>query len=330
LSIGVRFEGIRRGALPPVVTSEPGEIEPVWSETRGAPYVSAVRITIGSPERDPVCHEISITSLSRQVREVVRLLRRSGQLAEEDVVRSRICAFPADQSVQSARGQSGSLFAVEEVPRPLSLIETPIDRFASGAEVCDVRDDDTDVPVFLPRAVLEEAEALSRAAGEVETGGVLVGRLHREAAVPDLFLEITAQSPARHTIADCARLTFTPETWAAAETEIAARGMSEQMAGWWHYHPYFCGNCPPERRRDCLLDSGFFSADDVSLHHLCFAQAHQIALLVSARPSNVLDRSLFGWRHGMVTARGYYLTGGSAAVTRPMGESHEITTTANP
>jgi hypothetical protein len=167
--------------------------------------------------------------------------------------------------------------------------------------------------VFVPRRVLMEAEAQARAGGDVETGGVLLGRLHRDAAAEaapgDLFLEVTAQLPAEHTVSQATRLTFTPATWAAAAAALALRGLAESVVGWWHFHPDFCRlrGCPPERRRSCAASSAFFSSEDVHLHATCFGAAHHVALLLSDGIRDGLSWSLYGWSHGMVAARGFHV-----------------------
>jgi proteasome lid subunit RPN8/RPN11 len=165
--------------------------------------------------------------------------------------------------------------------------------------------------VFLPRRVLDEAVASARRAGDVETGGVLVGRLRRDgaSAPPGLFVEITAQVPAPHTRAESTRLTFTAETWAAVQAAITLRRRGEVMLGWWHSHPDFCRlrHCPEERRAACPGAAPFFSPEDVHLHATCFPSAYQVALLVSDSTPDGMTWSLFGWAQGMVTARGFHV-----------------------
>jgi len=305
VSIWVRFEGMRRGLLPPVLSSTPGEVEPCFAAE--APTVEAVRVAVRDERRrgGVVEERVPISYLGRQVQGVVRGLVAAGRLAAGEVVRPRVRAEPADPATVSAAGVASGL-TLTEIPRPLALVESPMAAFLAGSTPCGVGDGDPDVPLFVPRFVLDEAEALAVAAGDVETGGFLLGHVHRDATLPEIFVEVTAQVPAEHTRGDRMHLTFTPETWATVDAVRRARGRHETVVSWWHSHPYFCRGCPPEKRRTCALDSAFFSAEDVAVHHL-FAQAHQTALLVSSNESG-LTRSFFGWRAGSVAARGYYRT----------------------
>jgi hypothetical protein len=306
-STWVRFEGMRRGLLPPVLSNAPGEVEPCFATGAGAPTVAALRIAVRDirPQGGIVEEQIPISYLGRQVQGIVRRLVAAGRLGVGEVLRPRICAEPGDESPTSADGGAARL-TLAEIPRALALIESPMADFLDDATPCGVGDGDPDVPLFVPRRVLEDAEALAVAAAEVETGGFLLGHLHRDPALPEIFVEVTAQVPAEHTRGDRTHLTFTPETWAAVDGVRHARGRHESVVAWWHSHPFFCRRCPVEKRRTCTLEGTFFSAEDVALHHL-FAAAHQTALLFSTNESGV-TRSFFGWRAGSVAARGYYRT----------------------
>src|SRR5207249_11636064 len=107
-----------------------------------------------------------------------------------------------------------------------------------------------------------------------------------------------------------ARLTLRGGTWAAAQAAFYLRRVRERMLAWWHYQPVFCRICPPENRERCALRSVFCSAEDVHLHRVCFAQPWAVALLLSDTSSADLAVSLFGWRQGMVAARGFHVMRG--------------------
>jgi hypothetical protein len=169
--------------------------------------------------------------------------------------------------------------------------------------------------VFVPAQVIEEAQEQSRSAGSVETGGVLVGHLHRDVGGSELFVEVTAQIPAPHTEANAVKLTFTADTWVAVRAALALRKRNEVWLAWWHFHPAPCvmNDCPPEKRAQCPATSAFFSADDIALHTALFSRAFNTALLISATGGGALSVALYGWRQGMVVPRGF----------------HVLTTTAN-
>jgi hypothetical protein len=62
----------------------------------------------------------------------------------------------------------------------------------------------------------------------------------------------------------------------------------------------------------CALSSPFFSRDDCELHRAIFDTAFSVALLLSDTGRDQLDYALFGWRNGMIAARGCYLLSGAA------------------
>jgi len=154
---------------------------------------------------------------------------------------------------------------------------------------------------------MEEASTRSRDAGGVETGGILVGRLHRSKGQPEVFLEVTAMLPAPHTASESQRLTFTHETWSAVQNALELRRSNEIQLGWFHYHPRFCSKCPEEAQKRCAYARPFFSGEDVHMHRTVFPRAFHIALLLSDLGGPELDASLFGWSQGVVTNRGFHI-----------------------
>jgi hypothetical protein len=160
--------------------------------------------------------------------------------------------------------------------------------------------------VFIDASVLAEAAELARQADDVETGGILVGQLHRDTELTEIFARVNAQIPASHTRSSRTSLTFTPQTWAAVRAAIALRAQDEIYLGWWHYHPHFCKNCPAERRGNCVLSKPFFRDEDCALHRTIFGRAFDIALLLSELGGSEPSYDLFGWRQGMIVARGFH------------------------
>lgn len=300
------FAGVRRRQLPAVTAAPTGEIEPIWHPQRGRPYVSGFRALIPADGSGTVSSDIPTAYFRTLARKASATLVEKGTLRDGEFFRYEVCAFPAPPGAPNP-SRAGEL-SVEELPRPLALDETPLARFL-GASVRSGEVAEDDPPVFVPQHVLDEAVALSRQAKDVETGGILVGKLHRDRDLPEVFLEVTAQIPAQHALSHATKLTFTPETWAAVAAALALRRRGEMMLGWWHFHPDFCRNCPLERRRQCRLSSPFLSAEDVHLHRACFGRAYQVALLVSDSTVTGLTWSLFGWRRGMVELRGFHMTG---------------------
>ena len=161
-----------------------------------------------------------------------------------------------------------------------------------------------DFPVHLSREVLETALRLAGDAGEVETGGVLFGRLKRGAEGTGALLEVTHLCHAADGRGDGASFTFTPETWSVAQDFLSARAAGEMMVGSWHSHPDFCRKCEPEQQKICAMRRPFFSDDDVRLHESVFPAAYSVGLLAS-HDGTCFIPSLWGWRDGFITRRSY-------------------------
>jgi hypothetical protein len=302
----VYFEAVRSGRLPPVTAAPPAVVEPLWHATAGQPYLSGVRIGIRSGDA-ALSREFPTSYFRGLATQGSAQLVESGALKSGEPFRYLVSAFPrvTGVPVDVASGD----FAVEDIVQPLPLDEASLESYLRGATAVDGFEAGVDVPVFVPQEILDEALALAAAAGDVETGGVLVGRLHRDRAVPEVFVEVTAQIAAPHTEASATKLTFTAETWAAVRAALALRRGNDLMIGWWHHHPDFCRlrGCPIERRRVCTASSAFFSAEDVQLHRAIFARAFHIALLISDSAATGLTSALYGWRRGIVVGRGFHV-----------------------
>ncbi len=302
-----RFTGMRRGLLPPLTAHTLGAIEPVWDEALGAPVCSGVRVVFPTPDAaEEVSAEIPRAYFHELARQKSSVWIERGELAVGDLYRYRVCAYPGRAAATSSEAAVAGVLEAEEDPRPLALEDAELTSFLGRAEPQGDFDPE-DVRVFIPQQVLDEAREQSRSAGDVETGGVLVGKLHRDAVTPEIFLEVAAQLPAQHAEATATRFSFTPETWAAAHAALELRGNEEIVCGWWHLHLQFCRNCPEERRRVCPLARPFFSGEDLHLHRACFPQAYQVALLISDLPEGGLTPALFGWRRGVIERRGFHV-----------------------
>src|SRR5437016_5744148 len=103
---------------------------------------------------------------------------------------------------------------VESVAGALTVRESVLGEFEQVSALQGEADPEV-LPAFVPQHVLDEAVDLTRKAIQVETGGILIGHLHWDPRVPEVFAVVTAQIPATNAIAELTKLTFTPETWTA-------------------------------------------------------------------------------------------------------------------
>ena len=324
-----RFGALRRGLAGGGEAEGVTCVEPLWHLTIGEPYVRGFRLSVGGSAfpADPI--ELPPAYLQGLARGSTGAFVERGLLSSGERILYLAAAFPAGETPTKG---AGIRFDAEDVSVPLPVSDATLSEVSSGAVlVGDARAED--VPVFVPQTLLDEAAALALQVDAQETGGVLIGHVHRDTSQGDLFVRVTAQIPARHTEATATKLTFTSDTWTEVRAALALRRRGEIMLGWWHSHPsrHWCRNCPPDRQAVCSLARGFFSEDDEALHRAVFAGSHSIALVVN---DGVDDQtfSMFGWRRGLVEPRAFGVLGASRpaaqfepAIRRMEGEacSHE-------
>lgn len=311
------FEAVRQGKLPPLMRCSSARVEPVWHPECGEPRVDGIRIAFDRDDQDGegLLSFVIPQAYFRPAVEVgSAVLVEEGKLQEGQRFTYEVNAFPRPRPAADARHPSDSGFTVEEIIQPLPLGSVSLEATLQGAKRINGPGwSDGDVPLFIPEGVIAEAKELARQAGEFESGGVLIGRLFRDAAGHELFSVVTAFIAAPHAKAETTRLTFTADTWAAVRAAVELRGQDELLLGWAHSHPFWCRSCPEERRRDCPLLRPFFSAHDVALHRAVFSGPFHVAVLLSDLGEDDLACDVFGWRYGMVMHRGYYMTGVAAA-----------------
>lgn len=301
----VRLEALRRGAPVPVALGLECDLSPVWDEARGAPFISSVRARTGPTCVGQIALDVGREYFGDAARAATTELVEAGKLTEGDSVGFTPMAYPERERAASPQPTrrfttrpTVPVLPVERVRgvRGATYVEAP--GALSGNEM----------PVFMPSTVLSEMQEHARTAGESETGGLLVGHVRRDEQDDDLFLDVTAQLPARFTPATSTRLTFTGDTWAELRAALADRRQNEVPLGWYHSHPVhaWCAKCAPERRDVCSLRNGFLSAEDRLLHRAVFPRAYSLALLVNQITPTESTVSLFGWQRGVLTGRGYH------------------------
>jgi proteasome lid subunit RPN8/RPN11 len=296
------FEGVRQGRLPALATIPSGVVEPLWSDTVGEPYVSAFRAVVADEGGELVSVHIPVGYVSALAERASRQFVEQGLLGAGQPFRYLVCAYP--MAPESWTDAGNGMTAASGDPLPVS--KTVLQPFLD-ASVHSGQEGQNDVPVFVPQDVIDDAFEMARGAGDTEAGGVLLGRLHFDSNQPEFFVELTALIPAPHGVSTATKFTFTPETWAAMNAAVRSRGRQESPLGWLHSHPDWCKACPPDKRRDCKRTNAFFSADDVLLHRTCFSRAFHTAMLISDSVASGLSVSFFGWRQGVVAARGFHI-----------------------
>ncbi len=219
---------------------------------------------------------------------------RSGELFEYRVVAKEFSA--------KGNGKQGRI-VMEAGAKPVNILPGRMDEMM-GRAIGFGAGEERDVPVFVDWGALEEASVLTRQAGELETGGILVGHVRRDVETGEIFLEVTAQVAARAK-SQLTRLTFSPQTWTELEEGVKARGKNEVWLGWWHSHSFFknaietggaAGAEEEYESRGSRVARAFLSEEDVLLHRSVFPRAYSVALLLTDSPRWGLSWTLFGWR----------------------------------
>ena len=294
-------------------------IEPVWAGDDGEPHAIGARLTAGD-----LVSEVAIEYFKPLAVELSSALVEKKELKHGELFRFKLLAYRRE-----AEPRAGGLqFTVRDATPPLHFVDSPLaelrEKSAASGEP-----ENGDVPVFIPQGVLDEIETLTREAASLETGGILIGQMHRDAAIPEIAVVITAQIPAHFTESKTTSLTFTAETWTAVQAALDLRKSGEMMLGWWHSHPSFAfckAECPPERRRECALQKPFLSSPDLHLHRAVFAKACHVALLANNADAG-LGFALFGWCGGAIQRRAFRILGATpGALTHELSFSKETST----
>ncbi|MBK8060494.1 MAG: Mov34/MPN/PAD-1 family protein [Gemmatimonadetes bacterium] len=297
-----RFEALARGAPPVVALGLTCVVTPQWDERLGAPFMVGAQARTG-----PTCVGQLSVALGREyfadgARRVVERLVEEGVLEAGTVVRCHTLANPEHSSTARPRFTSRPTVPAMSLDRRARSVA-----FQQSVAV-DGDAGEGALPVVIDGFVLDELRDVAQAAGQHETGGLLVGHIRRDPDDDGLFLEVSAQLPAAGTKATSTRLTFTSESWEGLRHAITGRGRGEVALGWYHTHPShaWCRDCAPERRASCRLRQPFLSADDRLLHRTVFPRAWSVALLVNQRERDVSEFALFGWTNGLIARRGYH------------------------
>jgi hypothetical protein len=295
-----RFEALRRG-LPARAELRAASILPLWNVKREQPYVRGFRVDLDDGEASS---DFDLTYFQDLARVLIAGLVERGVLAVDGRhdFRYRVVAFETTHS--GTPPAVGRTFTIERITPALELHGGSLAEFIAGSPPGGAPSEE--VQVFVPAAVVEEVAGLTRATGDRETGGVLIGHVHRDPYSGDLFLEVTAQIPARHARGDLDRLSFRPADWTEVQAALDLRRQGEVLLGWWHCHlaRLLCKNCPPESQRHCSFATGTFSAYDRHLHRTVFPRAYSVALVVNDAAAG-LSYSMFGWHRGRVEPRGF-------------------------
>lgn len=300
------FEKLRAGVFtdydPPLGRAR---VEPHFDDGDASPHVEAFDVVLPGPDGEE--HRSRFTSdyfANRALRLTADLVRDSN-LPEKRKVLYQLAAYLDDGETAPRRGR-----IVLEPPSVEVPVRNVPRRGIGPAEPWDGPRAD-EMPVLLPRHVLQESVEEAKRAPDREVGGVLLGHLCRDPETGRLYLRVTCQVPAEETESTTTSVTFTAATWQRVREVIDIRSEGEVFAGWVHSHPFrFCKDCPLPVPDDCLKKVLFYSGDDEFLMEQTFARPFMVGLLTAVEPRleqklGHLPVKLYGWRNGVIEPRGF-------------------------
>jgi proteasome lid subunit RPN8/RPN11 len=306
------FDLLRRGIIDDFSRELAVRMEPEWRNPETEFAIRGVRATAMLGENHHESIFVPIDYFRAEARKAADQFLDTGQLQSGELFEYRVLALQRDQAAAIPRPR----IAIERVAASVPITGASRADFLDRALLFGAAEA-TDVQAFVHWRVLEEASILTRRAEALETGGILIGHLHRDPFFPEVFLEITAQVPA-NARSQLTRLSFTPDTWSQAQAAVEARGRNEIWLGWWHSHAFFKEKMAAENEIASHPSTApFLSSDDLRLHRSVFPRAYSLALLITDAPDSGMSWTMFGWQNATVSQRGFHL------IHAPL--SHEFT-----
>jgi hypothetical protein len=282
-------------------------IVPLWHRS-GQPVLRGFRVVLSPAGQPAVSCDFPMTYFGADARALSASLVAAGALSDGEVFKYLVMALP---SAEERAPKSRLSLVVRDVT---SQIHLRLASLADATRGASVRGEPLtgEMPVVTAGAVLDEISALTHAAGDLETGGVLIGHLLRDPDAREVFVRVTGQIPARLAEASEVRLAFSGDTWQDIQRQLDARRGDERIVGWWHSHPVAGWNSAEDAGEgpepgvfdDC------FSEHDLALHRAVFPGAHCVALVANRMSSSLVKFSVFGWHRAAIVRRGLHVGSG--------------------
>jgi hypothetical protein len=308
-----RFFFQRKGALS-LDENGSASVLPLWEYSLGEPYCRGYRVQIAQPGRPPVASDFPKTHFRNIASAAASQLVAQNELYDGEPYSYMVVAHPAPQEAPSSGGLS-----VTNTSPCLPARDASLECFMKRAKPGGVIDAE-DMPVFVHRHVLDEVAEFTHAHEGIEVGGILIGKLWRDELAGEIFAEITAQIPAEHTTGTNEKLTFSAQTWTAADAALRLRNRGEVPLGYHHVHPVrtWCKGkeCSPDKQKNCAFAKDFFSADDEAVMRTAFPRAYNIAIVANDTAFTDLTFSMFGNREGITQPRGFYVLEENTSATK--------------
>jgi proteasome lid subunit RPN8/RPN11 len=302
------FDGLRRGLFTEYRLPQHGvRLEPRFVRAdSGSPRTRGFDVVLPTPSGEEDRMSFRTRFLSGYTKRAIREMVVSGTLPLNTALLYHLAAYLDETAGQAPRRSGISL----DSAAPAVPIRDSARNALGRTEKWD-GPSPVDVPVLIPRRVLEEALAEAQRTPDREVGGLLLGHLRRDAETRELFVEITGYVPAEETIATSVSVTFTTATWSRAREVIELRGEGEIFVGWVHSHPFGLPEpCPDPLPPEWPDEFLFFSSEDKFLMELAFPRPFMVGLQTGIEPrlEQALGHApvrLYGWREGLIVPRGF-------------------------
>jgi hypothetical protein len=311
---------LRRGVIQQPEGLAPMTVQPIWNTRTGAPDAIGFRATLAAPGGEAV-QTFSINYFRPLARRAANKFVEQGELKEGETFEYCVMAFPR----KSGAPASGR-FSLTAREAPLPINPASLERLMAGSLLFGTANLPV-LPVLYHWRVLQDASILTRRAGAMETGGVLVGHVCRDAGgCGELFLEISALIPAKGK-GELTKLAFTPDIWTDVQAEVDRRDRNEIWLGWFHSHSFYHQCNTKTQLHDLSARRNaepFFSEDDCRLHRNVFPRALSVALLVTDSPQSGMSWTTFGWHKGELASRPFHVIHAPLpSEFHAQGENHE-------
>ncbi len=300
-----RFESVRKG-LPAPTAGRAESVVPRFNQRLGEPYMNGFQLRYEAQAGTLLSCDFPNAYFRPLAVRISQALVDEGRLRTGE---SFLYMPAADRRLETEPSRGPVCASAIEERDPILPIRDGSIRELLSRSIASGPASPEDFPVIIPRSVLFDIAAGAEQAGPAETGGILLGHLHRDAAMGEMFVRVTAQIPAVHAIAELTKLTFTPETWAAARAAVRARNRDELMVGWHHSHPvdHWAAATDGEAVGREALRADHFSDQDRHLHRVVFPSAFCVGLVAYLIGGSARHFALFGWRMGLVEQRGFHI-----------------------
>src|SRR5688572_25672800 len=158
----LRFRALRQGASTARAFALDCRVDPIWHRRRGEPYVEGVRVSPTETAAAELCIDADIDCFASPARAVIAQLVKEGTLADGDPVRCLPMAFA--QSADAVAPRASTRFKLQARPPELLLKDGSTSALrARSTAIPHGTDDSTDeMPVFLPRSVIDETIELTQ------------------------------------------------------------------------------------------------------------------------------------------------------------------------